>query len=104
MTALTDVLPREAVLEPQGRFLADLMGRGVQGHADAVVLPSTVDEVVAVLRWCYENDVPLTARGGGTGLAGGAIPVDGGAPFATGEATARTPTRPATTASTAIFM
>ena len=30
------------------------------------------------MRWCYENDVPLTARGGGTGLAGGAIPVAGG--------------------------
>jgi glycolate oxidase subunit GlcD len=78
VTALTDVLPGEAVLEPQGRFLADLMGRGVQGHADAVVLPSTVEEVAAVLRWSYENDVPLTARGGGTGLAGGAIPVEGG--------------------------
>ena len=30
------------------------------------------------MRWCYEHDVPLTARGGGTGLAGGAIPVAGG--------------------------
>jgi glycolate oxidase subunit GlcD len=54
------------------------MGRGVQGTADAVVLPSTTEEVAAVMRWCYEHDVPLTARGGGTGLAGGAIPVDGG--------------------------
>jgi glycolate oxidase len=75
---LADVLPAEAIVEPKGRYLADLMGRGVQGTADAVVLPSTVDEVAAVLRWCYENDVPLTARGGGTGLAGGAIPVSGG--------------------------
>jgi glycolate oxidase subunit GlcD len=75
---LTSILPREAILEPQGRFLVDLMGRGVQGSADAVVFPSTVDEVVAVMRWCYERDVPLTARGGGTGLAGGAIPVEGG--------------------------
>jgi glycolate oxidase subunit GlcD len=75
---LADVLPAEAIVEPKGRYLADLMGRGVQGTAAAVVLPSTVDEVAAVLRWCYENDVPLTARGGGTGLAGGAIPVSGG--------------------------
>src|SRR4051812_15093618 len=78
VTSLTDVVPREAVLEPKGRFLADLMGRGLQGTADAVVLPSTVDEVAAVMRWCYEHEVPLTARGGGTGLAGGAIPVEGG--------------------------
>jgi glycolate oxidase subunit GlcD len=75
---LADVLPAEAIVEPKGRYLADLMGRGVQGTADAVVLPSTSEEVAAVMRWCYENDVALTARGGGTGLAGGAIPVQGG--------------------------
>src|SRR3954451_14923687 len=72
------VVSAESLVEPQGRYLADLMGRGVQGTADAVVLPSTVEEVAAVMRWCYDNDVPLTARGGGTGLAGGAIPVHGG--------------------------
>jgi glycolate oxidase subunit GlcD len=75
---LAQVLPPEAIVEPQGRYLADLMGRGVTGTADAVVMPSTAEEVAAVMRWCYENDVPLTARGGGTGLAGGAIPVEGG--------------------------
>jgi glycolate oxidase subunit GlcD len=75
---LAEVVSAESLVEPQGRYLADLMGRGVQGTADAVVLPSSVDEVAAVMRWCYENDVPLTARGGGTGLAGGAIPVQGG--------------------------
>jgi len=75
---LASVVSAESLVEPQGRYLADLMGRGVQGTADAVVLPSSVDEVAAVMRWCYENEVPLTARGGGTGLAGGAIPVSGG--------------------------
>src|ERR1700704_7112800 len=75
---LASVVSPESLVEPQGRYLADLMGRGVQGTADAVVMPSTVDEVAAVMRWCYEHDVPLTARGGGTGLAGGAIPVEGG--------------------------
>jgi glycolate oxidase subunit GlcD len=75
---LAGVIPREAVMEPEGRYLADLMGRGVQGSAEAVVMPSTAEEVAAVMRWCYEHDVPLTARGGGTGLAGGAIPITGG--------------------------
>src|SRR3954453_1876328 len=54
------------------------MGRGVQGTADAVVLPSSAEEVAAGMRWGSENEVPLTPRGGGTGLAGGAIPVGGG--------------------------
>ncbi len=75
---LADVVSPGSLVEPQGRWLADLMGRGVQGTADAVVLPADVEEVAAVMRWCYANDVPLTARGGGTGLAGGAIPVEGG--------------------------
>jgi glycolate oxidase subunit GlcD len=76
--SLADVVSPDAIVEAKGRYLADLMGRGVQGTADAIVLPSTVEEVAAVMRWCYEHDVPLTARGGGTGLAGGAIPVEGG--------------------------
>jgi glycolate oxidase subunit GlcD len=75
---LAEVVSPGSLVEPDGRYLADLMGRGVQGSADAVVLPATTDEVAAVMRWCYEHDVPLTARGGGTGLAGGAIPVEGG--------------------------
>ncbi|HEX6761695.1 MAG TPA: FAD-linked oxidase C-terminal domain-containing protein [Gaiellaceae bacterium] len=75
---LASVLSPGSLVEPQGRFLSDLMGRGVVGHADAVVMPATTDEVASVMRWCYEHDVALTARGGGTGLAGGAIPVEGG--------------------------
>ncbi|HVC88005.1 MAG TPA: FAD-linked oxidase C-terminal domain-containing protein [Gaiellaceae bacterium] len=75
---LADVVSPDSLVAPGGRYLADLMGRNVRGTADAVVLPSSTEEVAAVLRWCYEHDVSLTARGGGTGLAGGAIPVEGG--------------------------
>jgi glycolate oxidase subunit GlcD len=52
--------------------------RGIEGHADAVAFPRTPDEVARLLAWCYEHDVPLTPRGGGTGFAGGAVPVEGG--------------------------
>jgi glycolate oxidase subunit GlcD len=52
--------------------------RGMEGRADAVVLPGRSEEAVALLRWCYGHDVPLVPRGGGTGLTGGAVPVDGG--------------------------
>ncbi len=75
---LADVVAPESLVEPQGRYLTDLMGRGVVGTADAVVFPSSVEEVAAVMRWCYETGTALTARGGGTGLAGGAVPVEGG--------------------------
>ena len=52
--------------------------RGVEGRADAVVLPGDAEEVAALLRWCYANDVAIVARGGGTGLTGGAVATEGG--------------------------
>jgi glycolate dehydrogenase FAD-linked subunit len=52
--------------------------RGLAGRADAVVQPGSAQQVADVLAWCYAHDVALIARGGGTGLVGGAVPVDGG--------------------------
>lgn len=52
--------------------------RGIVGRAHAVVLPDSAEDVAAVMGWCYEHDVPLVARGGGTGLTGGAVPSEGG--------------------------
>ncbi|WP_370207143.1 FAD-linked oxidase C-terminal domain-containing protein [Pararhodobacter marinus] len=40
----------------------------------AAVLPSTTEEVAAVLRLCHEERVPVVPRGAGTSLAGGALP------------------------------
>lgn len=42
------------------------------------VLPGSVGEVQAVVRACHEHRVPFVARGAGTGLAGGALPVADG--------------------------
>src|ERR687884_1393193 len=39
----------------------------------AVVLPSSTEEVSAVMRFCHDNGVKVVARGAGTSLAGGAI-------------------------------
>ena len=39
-----------------------------------VALPETLDQVQAVLRTCHLLDVPVVARGAGTGLSGGAMP------------------------------
>ena len=77
---LGSVLPRESILvDGIAAYLGDeTEGRGVRGRADAVVLPATTDEVARTLAWCYEHDVPLIPRGGGTGFAGGAVPLDGG--------------------------
>src|SRR5271155_5437241 len=52
--------------------------RGVEGRAEAVVLPGSAEEVAEVVGWCYEHDVPIVPRGGGTGMMGGAVAVHGG--------------------------
>src|ERR1700739_3815929 len=52
--------------------------RGIAGRAEGVVCPGSAEEVAAVVRWCYDHDGPIVPRGGGTGLTGGAVPVEGG--------------------------
>lgn len=43
-----------------------------------VVFPTTTDQVVEIVKACNAHDVPFLARGAGTSLAGGSIPVSGG--------------------------
>ena len=43
-----------------------------------VVLPGSASEVQAVVRVCNREGIPFVARGHGTGLSGGALPVPGG--------------------------
>jgi glycolate oxidase len=43
---------------------------------DLVVLPKTTEEVAAVVRVCNQYNVPFIARGAGTGLSGGALPIE----------------------------
>jgi glycolate oxidase subunit GlcD len=71
----------EHVLEapPGSPYNRDATGRpGMEGRADAVVLPGSAAEVAAVVAWCYAHDVPIVPRGGGTGLTGGAVAMEGG--------------------------
>jgi len=50
----------------------------VRGAADAVALPGSTQDVARVVGWCYAHDVAIVPRGGGTGFAGGAVPLNGG--------------------------
>lgn len=45
---------------------------------ELVVLPGSTDEAARVMRLLHEAGVPVVARGAGTGLSGGATPVEGG--------------------------
>ena len=45
---------------------------------DAVALPGTPEQVVAVVKLCAEHRLPIIPRGTGTSLSGAVLPVDGG--------------------------
>ena len=47
-------------------------------YPEVVAKPGTVEQVSALLSLCNENGIPVTARGAGTGLSGGALPIKGG--------------------------
>ena len=67
------------VAAPSSAYLTDFTeARGIHGRADAVALPETAEDVATVVAWCYEHGVPVVPRGGGTGYAAGAVPIEGG--------------------------
>src|SRR6266536_22042 len=73
-------LPEDAVVsEPEQ--LRTYECDGLTGHRVVpalVALPATTEEVQAVVRACHAARVPFVARGAGTGLSGGALPVADG--------------------------
>ena len=76
VAALQAVLPAHALLwhnEDTVPYECD----GLTAYRErplVVALPETEDEVQAVLQACHELQVPVVARGAGTGLSGGAMP------------------------------
>ncbi len=54
---------------------------GLKGYAvtpGVVVLPESAEQVEAVVRVCHQHGVPFVARGSGTGLSAGALPLEAG--------------------------
>jgi glycolate oxidase len=43
----------------------------------AVVFPKDTEEVAVLVKYCSDHELPFLARGAGTGLSGGAIPING---------------------------
>ena len=49
-----------------------------KGLPDAVVVPANIEEIQRLVHWAAGEKIPLTARGSGTGLTGGAVTPHGG--------------------------
>ncbi|MDP3983741.1 MAG: FAD-linked oxidase C-terminal domain-containing protein, partial [Acidimicrobiia bacterium] len=76
---LRHLVGREHVLDSGlARHLYSKDAGVFRGSAGMVVLPGSTDEVAGVVKLAGRYRVPIVARGAGTGLAAGAVPVDGG--------------------------
>jgi glycolate oxidase len=80
VTALRKIVPGEGVIE-QESGLRPYETDGLTAYRAlpmVVVLPDSVEQVRAVLSYCYENNVKVVPRGAGTSLSGGALPLEDG--------------------------
>lgn len=82
MKRLLDIIrdPERIILDEgniEETYLTDSLGR-LKGTAQALVFPISTEEVSAVMRFAFEQNVPVTPRGAGTNLVGSTVPLQGG--------------------------
>jgi len=77
---LTALLPAGRVMSqaaPLAAYESDAL-TGFQSQPLAIAVPETSDEVIALVRFCREESLPYVARGSGTSLSGGSLPIADG--------------------------
>ena len=77
IAALRGFVPGEGVIS-EAAELRPYESDGLTAYRQpplAVVLPETIEQVSAVLRWCHSQGVKVVPRGAGTSLSGGALPL-----------------------------
>ena len=75
---------RNVLSLPEDLVLYEYDGSVEKARPEAVVFPSTTEEVVAIVKLAVKRDVPIVGRGAGTGLSGGALARGGGIMIAFG--------------------
>ncbi|HYM25312.1 MAG TPA: FAD-linked oxidase C-terminal domain-containing protein [Vicinamibacterales bacterium] len=76
---LAQLVPDEVIVRDESELVAyesDGLAR-LRERPSLVVLPRNAEDVQAIVRCCHRHQVPFVARGSGTGLSGGALPVPG---------------------------
>jgi len=77
--ALKEAIGEHNVLDDEmDRMLYSYDATRLSFPPDVVVIPESEEDVKKVVKICYEEGVPITPRGAGSGYTGGAIPVKGG--------------------------
>jgi D-lactate dehydrogenase (cytochrome) len=70
--------PNQVVTDPVELITYEVDAAQDRGLPDGVVFPETSEQVQQLVEWAREYQVPLVARGAGTGLSGGAVAHLGG--------------------------
>ena len=77
--SLNALLPQGQVFTDSATLLTYELDAGIdKGKPEGVVFPRTAEEVARIVQWAATHNVPLVARGAGTGLSGGAVADRGG--------------------------
>jgi glycolate oxidase len=80
VAALKRIVPGEGVINTRNE-MSVYESDGFTAYRQmplVVVLPSTVEQISAVLRYAHENKIRVVPRGAGTSLSGGALPLEDG--------------------------
>ena len=80
LAALAEIYPPDRLLTQPAQvtpYESDALTAYRQRPA-AVVIPETQDEVIETVRLCHRYGVPFVARGSGTSLSGGSLPIEDG--------------------------
>jgi glycolate oxidase len=75
---ISDKLPSIKIsTEPEDLVCYGFDASGFQESPSAVVWPGNTEDVVKVMKYAYENSIPVVPRGAGTGMTAGAVPSKG---------------------------
>lgn len=77
---LQEIYPEDRLLTKKGQLVtyeSDSL-TSYQVQPIAVVIPENQPEVINTVKTCYEFEIPFVARGSGTSLSGGSLPIEGG--------------------------
>lgn len=80
ISELSKIYPQDRLLTRKGQLVtyeSDAL-TAYQVQPLAVVIPETQSEVIDTVRTCAKFGVPFVARGSGTSLSGGSLPIEGG--------------------------
>ncbi|KAF0146010.1 MAG: glycolate oxidase [Nitrospirae bacterium] len=78
ISRITDILPDIKIsTEPEDLVCYGFDASGLEGVPSAVAWPKNTEEVVRIMRYAWQNEIPVTPRGAGTGMTGGSIPLKG---------------------------